>query len=496
MNSQEILKFCFEKGVLLDKEVLVLLNEIKNKKNIEKTIEEILKKTNQKIINKSIFEKYHFKQELKKDNKIEEIDKKLETEEFPKKEDEIIFNILENSQIGGKKLGVEDFVNYFRERFNSIRKILQEKEELENLVSINKISGSKQGMSIIGMVSDKKITKNKNIIFEIEDLTGKVKILINKDKKDLYKFAEMVSLDSVLGFKGSGNKEIIFVNEIIFPEANLSERRKSPIEENILFVGDLHIGSKLFMEENLLKFIDYINGKSEEAKKIKYIFIVGDLVAGIGNYPGQENELESLDLKIHFKKAAELLGGIRKDIQIIISPGNHDGVRLMEPQPAFYKEFLKDFKNLKNINFINNPCQFDFGKHEGFDGFNILMYHGFSYFYYVGNIPHLVQCDAANKPEEIMKYILKNRHLAPAHASTQYYPSEKDNLVISDVPDIFVSGHTHKSAVSYCNNILIVSVSSWEKITEYQKKRGACPDFCKVPMFNLKTREVKILDFE
>ena len=68
--------------------------------------------------------------------------------------------------------------------------------------------------------------------------------------------------------------------------------------------------------------------------------------------------------------------------------------------------------------------------------------------------------------------------------------------MIRKTPDIFVSGHTHKSGISYYNNILVISVSSWESFTDYQEKMGAEPDFCKVPMFNLKTRQIKILDFE
>ena len=103
---------------------------------------------------------------------------------------------------------------------------------------------------------------------------------------------------------------------------------------------------------------------------------------------------------------------------------------------------------------------------------------------------------AMNSPEKIMTYLLKNRHLAPTHASTQYFPHEKDFHLIRTVPDIFVSGHTHKSAVAYYNNILVISASSWESKTAYMEKVGAEPDYCKVPMFNLKTRKVKILDFE
>ena len=101
-----------------------------------------------------------------------------------------------------------------------------------------------------------------------------------------------------------------------------------------------------------------------------------------------------------------------------------------------------------------------------------------------------------NFPDQIMKHLLRNRHLAPSHSSVQYFPSEKDYLMIKKVPDIFVAAHSHKAAVSYYNNVLLISVSCWEGMTAYQEKFGNEPDHCKVPMLNLKTRAIKILDFE
>ena len=167
----------------------------------------------------------------------------------------------------GKKIEVKDFVGYFRDRFNKIRDFLQESSQLNNLVSIGKVYGNRQGISLIGMVLSKRVTKNKNLLFEIEDLTGRIKVVINQNKKEIYEKAEEIALDSVVGFKGSGNKEILFVNDIIFPEATLPERKKADIEEYALFIGDLHFGSKLFLKESFLKFIDYLNGKLPKDRK-------------------------------------------------------------------------------------------------------------------------------------------------------------------------------------------------------------------------------------
>jgi DNA polymerase II small subunit len=397
-----------------------------------------------------------------------------------------------------KKIEIKDFFRHFKQRFIEMKKILQEHSELDNLISINKISRNNQKVSIIGMVYDKRITKNNNIFLEVEDLTGRIRILINQNKKEVYEKAEDITLDSIIGFKCSGNGEILFANDIIFPDAAILERKKSPVEENVLFISDLHIGGKPFLEENFLKFIDYLNGNvknTSEVEKIKYLFVVGDLVAGVGNYPNQEKDLVIGDVEEQYSRVAELFNKIRKDIKIIISPGNHDCVRLMEPQPILDEKYAWPLYNLKNVILTSNPSLVNIGAKKDFPGFNILGYHGFSFPYYANNISSLMNQDSINTPYKIMTYLLKNRHLAPTYTSVQNSPSENDELLMKTIPDIFVSSHLHKSSISYYNNILMISNSCWEALTPYQEKLGNIPDFCKVPMFNLKTRQVKILDF-
>ena len=536
MNPQEILRFCLEKGLLLDKEVLNLFSESSDLESLKLIIEKIKSHTQQRIITKNVF--YENKEQVnqffltlpeKNQKKLEklkiklglsieisqerevlysspEVDKKEGSTKINKKIQELqkdkerdSIKIISIAPTFSKKPEIGDFVKYFRNRFSEMKNILQDHSELNNLVSINKISGNQQRISLIGMVSNKRVTKNKNILLEIEDLTGKIRILINQNKPELYEKAEEIALDSIIGFNGSGNREILFANDIIFPESMIFERKKSPVEEYALFIGDLHFGSNLFLEKSFLKFIDYLNGNvpnTPEAGKIKYLFIVGDLITGVGNYPNQEKDLKIADIEEQFVKVAELLGKIRKDIKIIISPGNHDGVRLMEPQPLLDEKYAWPLYNLENVLLTGNPAQVNIGIKKDFSGIGVLTYHGFSFPYYANNISKLMRRKAMNSPEEIMKYLLKNRHLAPTHASVQYFPLEQDALMIRKIPDIFVSAHTHKSGVSYYNNILVISVSSWESFTSYQEKMGAEPDFCKVPMFNLKTREVKILDFE
>ena len=187
---------------------------------------------------------------------------------------------------------------------------------------------------------------------------------------------------------------------------------------------------------------------------------------------------------------------MRSSVKIIICPGNHDSVRIMEPQPVLDEKYAWPLYNLKNVILVGNPVTVNIGANALFEGFDVLMYHGYSFHYYAENIPRLMKEKAIHQPDKVSHYILKNRSLAPTHSSTLYFPSEKDPFIIEKIPDIFLTGHLHKSSISYYNNILVVSSSTWESKTAFQEKMGNEPDFCKVPMFNLKTRAVKILDFE
>ena len=529
MDPKEILKFCIDKGFLLDGETLTLFAEEKDMESVKLIIEKLKSSTSKRVITKNFFEQnkekineFFLDLPKEKQKKLEKLkislglqieiskeisSEKMSEEEMPKETEEKIkepffgVKVLSKPVSFKKKIEVEDFVKTLRNRFSEIKSILQEHQGLDNLISINKLSQRRRKVSIIGMILDKRITKNKNILFEVEDLTGRTRVLINQNRPELYEQAEEITLDSVMGFSGFGDREIFFANNVTFPEAVILEKKKSPVEEYALFIGDLHYGSKLFLEESFLKFIDYLNGKitnvrdANTAKKIKYLFLVGDLVSGVGNYPSQQKDLEIKDIEEQFQGLAGFLGKIRPDIQIIISPGNHDGVRLLEPQPYLDEKYAWPLYNLKNVIMTGNPAYVNIGAKKDFSGLNVLTYHGFSYIFYSNNIPSLIK-KGLNAPDKIMAYLLKNRHLAPTHTSVQYVPLEKDGLLIKKVPDIFVSGHTHKCAVSSYNKVLLISTASWEEETENQRRKGNQPDFCKVPMLNLKTREIKILDFE
>lgn len=432
---------------------------------------------------------------------VKKDDIKLEFEEDSSLSNVIMINSYkENSS----KKEPDDFVSHFKSRYNFMRDMLINRSELKNSISIKRVKTkqNKEMVSMIGIVSDKRTTKNGNMLLTIEDLTGNVNVLINKDN-EIFKDSGDVVLDEVIGVTGFCNNDLVFANKILFPDVPITnELKKCGEEVYAAFISDVHVGSRLFLKENLLKFFDWLNGKSLNilnrgiGKKVRYLFVVGDLVDGVGIYPDQYKELEIKDIKEQYAAAAEIFSKLRKDINIIICPGQHDALRISEPQPCLDKEFAKPLWNLENVTLVSNPSLVNIHSSKDFHGFNVLAYHGASFHYYISSVESLRLNNARDNPGEVLKFLLKKRHLAPSHSSTLYMPyKDKDPLIIDKVPDIFVSGEMHRSSVSNYNNVNLINCSCWQAKTDFQEKTGNNPDPCRVPIINLKTREVKIFDF-
>ena len=416
------------------------------------------------------------------------------------------FKVISNfTRVVDKKIVIQDFVEYFKSRYRSIREILLKRPELQDVISISKALNKKDkdNVTIIGLVANKVLTKNDNFIFEIEDLTGIIKVIVGKKDKELYDTCKEIMLDETLGVIGSFSKGILFGRRMIFPDIPLTkELKKCSDDVYLICTSDIHVGSRLFHRKEFLKFIEWVNGnfgdekQVEIAKKVKYILIPGDLVAGVGVYPGQDKELEIKDIYDQYKELANLLSKIRKDIKIILCPGDHDAVMVYEPQPILDKDFSKPLYELENIYLVNNPSLVNIHSSEDFEGFNCLIYHGHSFIYYADNVEHIRGNGWTARGDLIMKYLLQRRHLSPTHSATLYLPEAKsDPLIIDTVPDFFISGHLHQVSNLLYRNVSLVGCGCWEGLTPYQQKTGNKADPCKVTLINLKNREVKILNF-
>lgn len=392
----------------------------------------------------------------------------------------ILKDITGNSTCVGN---VIDFAKLFNDRYLSLKRIIARRREMSGLIEISRAKKVQRDVRFVGIVNDLRITKNGHTLLELEDEDDKIQVLVMKGSR---KANESYVKDEVLGIVGSFSKdgEIVVAKEIIRPEVPLNSGMVPNGSDSILaFVSDTHVGSAEFLADEWNRFISWLN-KNPVAKDIKYIVMPGDLVDGIGIYPNQEDELLIEDVYAQYAELSRLVNMIPKNIKLVMMPGNHDAVRLAEPQPALPNEIRSMFD--PRIMFVGNPCYIEI------EGRTILAYHGRSMDDFISNVRNL----SHSAPDEIMKEMLRRRHVAPIYGEkTALAPEQKDYLVIDRVPDIFVTGHVHACKLAEYRGIKLINASAWQSQTSFQRMHNLLPEPAKVPLINLGTGEMWIEDF-
>jgi DNA polymerase II small subunit len=250
-------------------------------------------------------------------------------------------------------------------------------------------------VEVVGMVKDVR-DYGEFAVFDLEDKTGTVSVFAGEKLREIA--LELLG-DEVVGVIGVYRNGRIYADRIVFPDIPMRERAKKDF--GIVFISDTHFGSREFLEREWDVFTKWLSGEVgnekvvDLASKIKYVVIAGDIVDGVGVYPGQENDLTITDIYGQYEYAAEMLDKIPKDVKVILSVGNHDAIRQAEPQPALPKDIRKLFSN--NVIHVGNPAYVDL------DGLKVLIYHGRSLDDVITKIPRL----SYEKPHEAMIELLK-----------------------------------------------------------------------------------------
>ncbi len=419
------------------------------------------------------------------------------------KDYDFIFEILKDPtgkmHTNGK---YDEFYELTLDKFNQLRKLIRRRPEVNSATNINNIFRLSNSVEIstIGLVNNIHLTKKGNYLLTLEDLTGIISVLIqnNSDNLDYIKILERTIKDQMLFVKGTfnpgekGRKGIIFANSISKIDIPTNfQPNSSPDPLSIALISDLHIGSKEFEEGLFKKFLNFLNGKSNNkhlrdiAGKIKYIVINGDLVDGIGVYPNQQKDLIITDIYKQFKKASDLLSEIPDYIKIFYVSGNHEPVRNALPLPAVPKKYCEDLINL-GIKCLGNPSLIK--THN----VNTLIYHGES----MHDMNMLIHDLDISDPIETMKEFLICRHLAPVFGEkTQLAPIKKDLLLLDKIPDIFHTGHVHINGTGKYRNVTLVNSGCFQAQTDYMRSFGITPTPGIVPIVELDTLNFFPLDF-
>ena len=117
---------------------------------------------------------------------------------------------------------VAGFANYFMDRFETLRGMLQKRRDLVGASTIDRVLDAKRLMvdrevKLIGMVNDVKDFRSGDRLVELEDETGKVAVMIPKDHRLAN---ESILYDEVLGIIGkpTARDKKIVASAIIRPD--------------------------------------------------------------------------------------------------------------------------------------------------------------------------------------------------------------------------------------------------------------------------------------
>ncbi|GAA0205148.1 DNA-directed DNA polymerase II small subunit [Halobacterium noricense] len=380
----------------------------------------------------------------------------------------------------------DEFVGVFRDRYERLSGQLRGRVNHRPADSIEAMGGGAD-VELIGLVNDIRSTASGHWLVELEDTTGTFPCLVMKDR-DIADLVDELLMDECIAVSGTlaDDAGIVFVDAIHFPDVPRTYR-PSTADRHVqaALISDVHVGSQEFLADAWGRFADWLH--TEEAETVEYLLIAGDMVEGVGVYPNQDEELDIVDIYDQYETFSEHLKEVPGDMEIVMIPGNHDAVRLAEPQPGFDEE-LRGIMSAHDPQIVSNPAVVDV------EGVSVLMYHGVSLDEVIAELPE--EKASYDEPHKAMYQLLKKRHVAPQFGGkTRVAPEERDYLVIDEVPDVFHTGHVHKLGWGKYHNVLAVNSGCWQAQTDFQKSVNIDPDVAHAPILDLDTLDMTVRKF-
>jgi len=390
---------------------------------------------------------------------------------------------------------VEEYQEYFLDRFRRLQKFLRQRMDAKDATSISEAlkATTNSKVKVIGMLAEKRESKQRTFL-RLEDPEATITVLVYANLEgSIQERVQSLLLDQVVCISATkARNNLLILEDIFFPEIPQQTPRKASEPVYAALISDLHVGSRQFMREGFNRFLLWLNGKlgdahwREIASYVKYVVIAGDLVDGVGIYPKQVKDLVIHDIHRQYSAVSKFLEQIPDYIELIIIPGNHDASRKALPQPAIPKDYAEPIYEAREVHSLGNPCSISLHNVE------LLLYHGRSLDDVIANAPN----PSFKTPEKAMKLLLQGRHLAPIYGQrTPIAPGKRDFLVIERVPDIFHAGHIHVQAHDRYRGVLVVNSGAWQGQTDYMSKMGLVPTPGIIPVVNLHTMQVTTLSF-
>jgi len=375
------------------------------------------------------------------------------------------------------------FKKLFQDRYLHLLEIARQRPDSKNIVSIETGREMKErDYKIAGLLSSRNSRKGGAVELVLDDPTGSAKLYCGEEVADS---ALSLPLDSlVVAQVAPGKNGQLYAKGLLLPDIPMRKVVGGSRRVYAVMLSDLHIGSKTFLADDFGRFLAWLNGKFGDVdivERIRYVIIAGDVIDGIGVYPGQEFQLSERNLRRQYDVAGKLLAQVPKHMKLLMLPGNHDPVRQALPQPAVSADVAGPLYSLENAVHLGGPANIKL------DGVNFLIYHGRSLDDVIATVPDLTY----DRPVEAMEVLLKARHLAPTYGKrTALSPEVRDMLVIDPVPDVFHAGHVHTLDVGSYRGTLVVNSGTFQGQTPFQANMGIDPISSIVPILDLSTLEV------
>ncbi|MFW5950201.1 MAG: DNA-directed DNA polymerase II small subunit [archaeon] len=369
-----------------------------------------------------------------------------------------------------------DFLAVFRDRYERLSRQLRGRVNHRPTTAIESMPGGSDA-GLIGMVADIRSTANGHWLIDLEDTNGTFPALVMRDR-DFSSAVDELLYDEVIAVEGTlaDDGGILFADAIHFPDVPRTfEPSTADRAVSAALISDIHVGSQEFDAEAWQRFAEWLH--TDDAEHVEYLLIAGDMVEGVGVYPDQDEELDIIDIYEQYERFAEHLKAVPGDLEIVMIPGNHDAVRLAEPQPGFDEE-LRSIMAAHDARITGNPSTVTI------EGVDVLMYHGVSLDEVIAELPE--EKASYDHPDRAMGQLLKKRHVAPQFGGhTRIAPEERDYLTIDSVPDVFHTGHVHKLGYGTYHNVLTINSACWQKQTAFQESVNIDPDVGYAPIVHL-----------
>ncbi len=330
----------------------------------------------------------------------------------------------------------DDFLHYFRNRFDKMSLLFRQRMDTRNAGTISDaLQGGSNGRGrFICMVLEKR-EKGDRIFLTVDDYEDEATVLVGRQNSTVYEMARKIVRDQVIYIQARKSAGPLLVAEsIVLPE--IPDRKPNHANEEIYaaLISDVHVGSKVFLENEFRRVLSWLKGEI-----------------------GTPNQRE-----------------VAERVQAL-------------PQPAISKDFAGPVYDSRKIVSLGDPAE------VRLHGVQFLLYHGTSLMDILSGVPGLDY----QRPVEAMEYQLRARHLSPEYGKmTPIGPEQEDFLVIDRVPDVFTSGHIHVSGAGLYRGTTIVNSGAWQGQTDYQKRMGLVPKPGILPVVNLKTLDVKMINFQ